>query len=257
MIKQSPKYITPLNEQNVNKDNANLLVCPFAGASNSAFNSWRSTDISGLNCQLVNYSGHGCRFKEPAFNDIGLLANELITIIKKFYPPRHNSLLLCGHSMGAQVAFETAIQLEKNGWELSGLILSGCQAPHIQARRLLSDLNDDDFIQQLIAIGGCDAELIKQPQLLKQFMPLLRADFLATERYFFQKSTKRLFHTPVLLMYGSHDSEADKNEVEAWQDWIDKHCTINCIAGDHFYPITHPNTFCRFIIDFYHQFIND
>ncbi|MDZ7430175.1 thioesterase II family protein [Serratia marcescens] len=131
MIKQSPKYITPLNEQNVNKDNANLLVCPFAGASNSAFNSWRSTDISGLNCQLVNYSGHGCRFKEPAFNDIGLLANELITIIKKFYPPRHNSLLLCGHSMGAQVAFETAIQLEKNGWELSGLILSGCQAPHI------------------------------------------------------------------------------------------------------------------------------
>ncbi|EFN8741099.1 thioesterase, partial [Escherichia coli] len=49
MIKQSPKYITPLNEQNVNKDNANLLVCPFAGASNSAFNSWRSTDISGLN----------------------------------------------------------------------------------------------------------------------------------------------------------------------------------------------------------------
>lgn len=98
---------------------------------------------------------------------------------------------------GAQVAFETAIQLEKNGWELSGLILSGCQAPHIQARRLLSDLNDDDFIQQLIAIGGCDAELIKQPQLLKQFMPLLRADFLATERYFFQKKALNGFFIPL------------------------------------------------------------
>lgn len=61
-------------------------------------------------------------------------------------------------------------------------------------------------------------------------MPLLRADFLATERYF-SKSTKRLF-IPVLLMYGSHDSEADKNEVEAWQDWIDKHCTINLHHGD-------------------------
>ena len=63
-------------------------------------------------------------------------ANELITIIKKFYPPRHNSLLLCGHSMGAQVAFETAIQLEKMAGNYLDLILSGCQAPHIQAREI-------------------------------------------------------------------------------------------------------------------------
>ncbi len=74
--------------------------------------------------------------KNQPFNDIGLLANELITIIKKFYPPRHNSLLLCGHSMGAQVAFRNCYSIRKNGWELSGLILSGCQAPHIQAREI-------------------------------------------------------------------------------------------------------------------------
>jgi len=231
-----------------------LMICPFAGASQSAFHSWQTAKTSGLKGLLVDYPGHGCRLKEKPVNSIQLLAEELSSAILSEESLCSTPLLLCGHSMGAQVAFETAIQLESASRPPAGLVLSGCQAPHIRARRLLSHLEDDDFIRQLIAIGGFPPELQQYPDLLRQFMPLLRADFLATESYYFKHAEKRLHQTPVLLMYGSEDEEAYEEEVIAWHAWIGSDCKTIRVAGNHFYPVERPETFCRMIADFYRRF---
>lgn len=52
-----------------------------------------------------------------------LLANELEASVSPDTP-----LLLAGHSMGAQVAFETCRLLEQRGLAPQGLIISGCHA---------------------------------------------------------------------------------------------------------------------------------
>jgi thioesterase component of yersiniabactin synthetase len=107
-----------------------------------------------------------------------LLANELEETLSPDTP-----LLLAGHSMGAQVAFETCRLLEQRGHAPQGLIISGCHAPHLRSERQLSHRDDADFIAELIDIGGCSPELRQNKELMSLFLPLLRADFYATESY--------------------------------------------------------------------------
>ena len=107
-----------------------------------------------------------------------LLANELEASVSPDTP-----LLLAGHSMGAQVAFETCRLLEQRGLAPQGLIISGCHAPHLHSERQLSHRDDADFIAELIDIGGCSPELRENQELMSLFLPLLRADFYSTESY--------------------------------------------------------------------------
>ncbi|UUF00500.1 thioesterase domain-containing protein [Xanthomonas hortorum pv. pelargonii] len=111
--------------------------------------------------------------------------------------------------------------LERQGESPAGLALSGCHAPHLRGRRLLSPLDDRTFLTQLVDIGGCSAELLAEPALMALFLPMLRADFRATERYHRPASSDRQrLRTPALLIHGSNDAEADHSEVAAWAQWL-------------------------------------
>lgn len=81
------------------------------------------------------------------------------------------------------MAFETCRLLEQRGLAPQGLIISGCHAPHLHSERQLSHRDDADFIAELIDIGGCSPELRENQELMSLFLPLLRADFYATESY--------------------------------------------------------------------------
>jgi len=184
------------------------------------------------------------------------IADELVNELTALPHQWDDRLILAGHSMGAQVAFEAVLRLQARNRAPAGLVLSGCQAPHLRGRRLLSNLSDHRFIDELIEIGGCDARLRGEPQLLSVFMPMLRADFLATENYLrpLQDTTKGArSHVPTLLICGSHDTEASSEEVLAWKHWIVSDFAFQIINGDHFYVTQQTNIFADLILDFYHQ----
>jgi len=220
-----------------------LVMCPFAGGSSSAFRDWRGIDGIGLDVSLAVYPGRDHRMNEPGAADIGELADQLADELERarVAPGR---LILAGHSMGAQVAFETCARLERRGAAPHVLVLSGCHAPHLQGRRLLSHLDDDAFVEQLIEIGGSGEGLLSDPALRAIFLPMLRADFAATETY---RRTPAAAHppldTPALLVYGSRDVEASRAEVAAWRDWLRDANDPVTIAGDHFYVTRRPRAF--------------
>lgn len=219
-----------------------LLVCPFAGASSSAFRDWRRLDDLGLDITLVTYPGRDHRMGEPCAEQIAPLADLLVDAIRVL--PHSQPLLLAGHSMGAQVAFETCARLERDGTPPAGLVLSGCHAPHLESRRRLSHLDDQAFIEQLVEIGGGGPELLAIPALRTLFLPLLRADFRATEGYrHAQAPSSPAVNTPSLLLYGSHDGEARRDEVQAWQAWLRHAGPPVAVAGDHFYVTRRPRAF--------------
>lgn len=219
-----------------------LLMCPFAGASRGAFRDWHPLDDLGLDVTLVTYPGRDHRMGEPCAEHIDQLADQLADAIRTLPDPR--PLLLAGHSMGAQVAFETCARLEQNGTPPAGLVLSGCHAPHLGGRRQLSHLGDQAFVEQLVEMGGCGAELLSTPALRALFLPLLRADFRATERYRHAPAPPSpAVHTPSLLLHGSHDREASRDEVQAWQAWLRHAGPPVTVAGDHFHVTRRPRAF--------------
>lgn len=231
-----------------------MIMCPFAGASGSAFAPLRECVDAGMAISLAVYPGRDHRMSESACHAIAPLARELAHDMAELPDALRSSLLLCGHSMGAQVAFEATLLLESMGLSIAGLVLSGCQAPHLIGRRLLSHLGDDAFLKELIDIGGCSPQLRESAELLALFMPLLRADFVATETYGRPLSDAQpRALTPTLLVHGSDDSEADATEVEAWRHWLAAEGVTRRIVGDHFYVTKRSRAFLRAVMDFYRQ----
>lgn len=172
------------------------------------------------------------------------LANELQQSVSPDAP-----LLLAGHSMGAQVAFETCRLLEQRGHAPHGLIISGCHAPHLHSERRLSHRDDADFIAELIDIGGCSPELRENEELISLFLPLLRADFYATEHYHYDSPDRASpLRTPALLICGSRDREASRQQVDAWRQWLTHVTGPVTIDGDHFYPIQQSHAFFTQIV---------
>ncbi|WP_063534455.1 alpha/beta fold hydrolase [Burkholderia sp. MSMB1589WGS] len=225
-----------------------LVMCPFAGGSSSAFRDWRNVDDFGIDVSLAIYPGRDHRMREPGADDIGRLADQLADelIDAKASPGK---LILAGHSMGAQVAFETCERLERRGAPPFALVLSGCHAPHLQGRRLLSHLDDRAFVDQLVEIGGSDATLLSDPSLLAIFLPMLRADFRITEAYRrMPRADQRRIDTPTLLVHGSRDTEASREEVAAWRDWLRRADEPIAMPGDHFYVTRRPRAFLQQIL---------
>ena len=132
-----------------NGNTAHLVMCPFAGSSSSAFRHWQAEQLADCALSLVTWPGRDrLRHLEPLRSITqlaALLANELEASVSPDTP-----LLLAGHSMGAQVAFETCRLLEQRGLAPQGLIISGCHAPHLHSERQLSHRDDADFICALI-----------------------------------------------------------------------------------------------------------
>lgn len=225
-----------------------LVMCPFAGAGSGAFRGWRDIGETGLDVSLAIYPGREHRMQEPAAADIYQLAKQLADELE---PARAASgrLILAGHSMGAQVAFETCACLERRGAAPDALVLSGCHAPHLQGRRLLSALDDARFVAQLGEIVGANVETLADPALRALFLPMLRADFRITEAY---RRAPQAAHTPLntpaLLVYGNRDAEASRAEVAAWRGWLRHAGEPLAIAGDHFYVTRRPRAFLNRIM---------
>jgi len=229
-------------------DALHLVLCPFAGGSASAFRSWRNLRPVGIQVSLAVYPGRDRRMSETCLTSIGDLAGQVLDKIEaRDIDPRR--LIVAGHSMGAQVAHEVCGSLERKNLAPRGLVISGCHAPHLRGRRPISHLGDHAFLEQLIAIGGCAPELLGEPTLWPVFMPMFRADFQATESYWHAQAPapgKRL-RTPALLVYGSADEEARREEIDAWKAWLSHTHGPVSIAGDHFYITRRPRAFLEHI----------
>ena len=137
---------------------AHLVMCPFAGGSSSAFRHWRDAQMANCALSLVIWPGRDRLRHLAPVRSITQLAELLANELEETLSP-DTPLLLAGHSMGAQVAFETCRLLEQRGHAPQGLIISGCHAPHLRSERQLSHRDDADFIAELIDIGGCSPEL--------------------------------------------------------------------------------------------------
>jgi len=229
-------------------DTSHLLLCPFAGASAGAFRSWRDLRPVGMRVSLAIYPGRDHRMNEICMTSIDDLAIRVLEDIDA-KGIDHRQLVLAGHSMGAQVAYEVCAHLERKGLAPRGLVLSGCHAPHLRGRRPIGHLEDRAFLERLVSIGGCPNELLNDHKLWSMFMPMLRADFLATESYQRVQTpeTDRWLQTPTLLVYGVEDEEAWHREVDAWKAWISDVRGPVSIAGDHFYITRRPRAFLEHV----------
>ncbi|MBN3315334.1 SAST synthase, partial [Atractosteus spatula] len=182
----------------------------------------------------VKLPGREGRAKEPFLTDMQQVVDEVVSALLPDL--REKPFALFGHSFGAMASFATADHLKRvHGLEPVHLFVSGASAPHSEARLCAtkrSDLSDEEFLNWLTSIGGTPPEILTNQEVLKLFLPVLKADLSVVENYRYPKPERSILSCPVTCFDGTQDIPHD---LQAWKDISSGEFTIKMLPGSHFY----------------------
>ncbi|GAA0297585.1 alpha/beta fold hydrolase [Streptomyces polychromogenes] len=212
------------------------LVCfPHAGGSATAFKPLAHALPADFDVLAVQYPGRQDRFAEEPFTDLERLADAVAgELARELASDPGRPYALFGHSMGALVAFETALRLERAG--LPGprrLFASGRGAPDSRSGERYRYYEDADVLAELHRLSGTDRVLLDNPEVLEMVLPALRADYRAVGRYVWGGGGP--LAAPVTALIGDADPVVAVAETPAWEAHTTGGFALEVFPGGHFY----------------------
>jgi surfactin synthase thioesterase subunit len=212
---------------------ARRLVCfPHAGGSASFFRPVAVRFAPGVEVLAVQYPGRQDRLREPCIDDIGALADRIAERMRNL-PPKPT--VFFGHSMGTAVAFETAWRLEQGGQGPRALVVSGWRAPSLPLDQGIHRRDDAGVLAEIRSLGGTEAALLEDEEVLRMAMPAIRADYRAIETYV--GDPERRVACPITVLYGESDPKLDPASVRAWSGHTTADFRVRALPGGHFYLV--------------------
>lgn len=179
----------------------------------------------------VELPGHGSRRREPLATSWPALLEEVPGWVADRVDGPY---ALLGHSLGALVAFEAARALQAAGKPPRLLIVTGRNAPAAGlSHRPIHQLADGPFLDALGRLGGTPAAFRQEPELVRAFLPALRADLRLAETY--ARRPGPALGCPISAYAGRDDRMTDPADVLGWYRETTAQFDLTIINGGHFF----------------------
>ncbi|MEV0248299.1 alpha/beta fold hydrolase [Nocardia sp. NPDC050712] len=211
------------------------LVCfPPGGGSATAYRELARQFGSGVAVVAVQPPGRQDRVGDPAIGDLHELADRIAAELLRQAPLA--GLSLFGHSMGATVAYETAVRLERGGQRLRTLFVSGRPAPTYAEPGRYHLGSDDALIGDLERLANDPASvaiLRAEPSLAELILPTVRTDYRAVETYVHRAADPLTCAIEVLV--STADPTTTPEQATQWRDFTTGGYGLHTFPGGHFY----------------------
>ena len=221
-----------------------LFCFPYAGSTAAVFRSWPQYLPSEIELCAVQYPGRGSRLAEPLGEGIVEVMNEIYPDLQPFLD---KPFAFFGHSMGALVGYEFARRLQSE--QQQGpfqLFVSGCSAPHVRMfDEITYNLPEPEFLAELRRLQGTPEEVLDNAELMQLMMPIIRADFKASQTY--KYVTGPPLECPIRAFGGLKDEMVPREDVEAWSEHTGSSFRAQMLPGDHFFLNTSQSLLTRII----------
>lgn len=208
-----------------------LYCFPYVGGSESVFRGWAQR----LRLQVVPVllPGRGRRVDESALTSVGDIVVPLAREIAAC-GHRQSTVALFGHSMGALLAYATAVALERDhGVAPVRLFVSAAGAPHRPTRlKPVRMLPDDELLDEVLAVGGTPDAVRQDRNVLRHVVPTLRADAALVETY---RHDDYVLACPVTVFVGRDDTVVTVDSARRWSELTTRPVSIHTLPGDHFF----------------------
>jgi surfactin synthase thioesterase subunit len=208
-----------------------LFCFPYAGGGTAVYRRWTDLLPPEIEICLVQLPGREQRIHERPMTDTVDIA-VLIADAMAYYCDQ--PFVLFGHSMGAGIAYETALALIRKDRVPLCVMPSARRAPHLpspnRARHLLPD---DQFVDELKRLDGTPSGVLDSPELMELMLPILRADFQLADLYVSERPFK--LPCPVIAFGGEDDVYVPCTELEAWREVSALEFNLRMLPGDHFF----------------------
>lgn len=197
---------------------------------------WSRAAPEGVGIYGIQAPGRESRIAEPPLSALPHMIERLTAALVAEPDLFEAPYALLGCSFGAIAAFELARALPRAGLPApTALIVFACRPPHrVQPVGPFSALSDDELVGRLQRdYGGVPDELREQRELLRLFLPPLRADLAAMERYAPPPANAALA-CPVFARGGADDAQVRGEVLAEWVRWGAPGSDVRGLAGGHF-----------------------
>ncbi len=222
------------------------VICfPYAGGGSAVFKDWQTALGVGVEVLAVAPPGRDHRHRDPAMASMDELMAALVPHLISLRP---KPTTYFGHSLGGLVAYEAARRVLSLGdRSVTKLVVAATQVPGSPSimRGSVADMTDDQFLSEIIALGGTPEEVVNEPELLRFFLPQLRADFELYECY--QPARTSPLRIPIVGLAGTDDHLATPEQVARWVDFTVTIFRNSVIPGGHFFLHSSPASVLSFL----------
>ncbi|WP_433677854.1 thioesterase II family protein [Nocardia sp. CA-119907] len=216
-------------------DAPHRLVCfPYAGGSASYFFRWMQALAPDIDVVAVQYPGRQERRTEPVIDDIDRLAEH---IAAEVLPWIDRPTAFFGHSMGAILAFEVALRLERAGTRITELFVSGRRGPATSRDERTYLAGDAELLADVVRLGATDASALADPEIAAMVLPPIRGDYRAIERYRWAGGPQ--LHCGITALAGDADPKTTVDEVAEWRSHTRGGFGLRQYPGGHFFLNQH------------------
>lgn len=214
---------------------ARLVCFPHAGGSAGFFRPVSARFSGTADVLALQYPGRQDRHREPCVDDLGTLAD---LVAGQLQALGGMPTVFFGHSMGAALAFETAVRLEREGANPPGAVIaSGRRAPSARRDERVHLRDDAGIIAELRELGGTDSAVFGQDELLRLALPAIRGDYRAIETYVCEPG--RRVRCPITVLTGDADPSTTLEEAGAWRGHTEGAFRMRVFSGGHFFLAGH------------------
>lgn len=214
-----------------------LYCFPYAGRGASMYSTWSSIFGRDVEVCPVQLPGREDRLWEPAALRMDALVDAFLGGVG---PELDVPFAFFGHSLGGLVAFAAALKLQASGRPgPERLFVSASQPPDssIKPKRLYK-LSDEKLIAELRRWNGTPEPVLRDPELLKIVLPIMRADLELLDHY--DVPDGAVVGCPILAFGGKKDHELPFKVMAKWRERTREPFNLQIFDGDHFFIATHP-----------------
>jgi surfactin synthase thioesterase subunit len=189
---------------------------------------------------------------ETLYNNMDEMVDDVLGIIKDEI--RHCPYTLFGHSMGSSISYRLAQKIRSIGLRQPlHIFFSGRGAPHIGRpdEKKYHLMDNDEFRDNVIELGGTPPEFFDHPELLELFMPRLRNDFKLAEEESHDTAINPL-DVNITVFLGKED-DLTPDQCDGWKVHTRKLCSTHYFNGGHFFLLDHVPDIVRLIDNTLHQ----
>lgn len=208
-----------------------LFCVPYAGGAPAVFRGWAAELGDDIELWAVELPGRGRRLREPPLSSIASATDELEEGVE---PLLDRPYAVFGHSMGGMIGYELVRRLVRVAPPPLHLFVSGCGPPERFAMLQRVDHSTEEALVEAVwRLGAAPAAVLADPDVRAIFLPILRADLAACERYADPGGPP--LPCPMTVLAGDADELVPADALGTWERRSSAGVRTESFAGGHFF----------------------